>query len=241
MIKALVFKELRENAWIAATALALYLALVYQLIPREKNLLSYGFRLSFTVSPEAIPFVSGTFASYFSLISFAAAIGLGFRQSTRESGQSTYLFLLHRPWLRDKIFLTKLGVGSALLLGCGIVPIIEYAWWAATPGDVAAPFDWSMTMSEWVAWANVPLAYLAAFLSGLRPARSVRHAPAPPHRSRNITFSVGNAADVHRGVGRVFGHGARLSDLPLAHHPRSTHARLFVGNPEDELRCDGSL
>jgi hypothetical protein len=115
--------------------------------------------------------VDGTFGTYFFMISYAAAVGLGFRQSTRESGQGTYLFLLHRPWSRDKIFLTKLAIGAALLLGCAAVPIIEYAWWAATPGDVAAPFDWSMTAACWNYWATVPLVYLAAFLSGLRPAR----------------------------------------------------------------------
>jgi hypothetical protein len=173
MIKALVFKELRENAWIAATALALYLALVYQLIPREKSIFNSlpTFSSILRVAPESIPFVSGSFGTYFAMISCAAAIGLGFRQSTRESGTSSYLFLLHRPWARDKIFLTKLAVGAALLLVCGAVPIVEYAWWASTPGDVAAPFEWSMTLGHWTGWAIMPLAYLAAFLSGLRPAR----------------------------------------------------------------------
>jgi hypothetical protein len=174
MIRAIVFKELRENAWIAALALLLYLALVYELIPREKHLFNSAPAISYgllRISLESIPFVDGTFSTYFIFISFAAAIGLGFRQATRESGQGTYLFLLHQPWSRDKVFLTKLLVGGVLLLACAAVPIVEYSWWAATPGDVAAPFEWSMTASCWSYWAIVPLAYLAAFLSGLRPAR----------------------------------------------------------------------
>jgi hypothetical protein len=130
MIRAVVLKELRESAWIAALALALYLALVYQVIPREKSVFSSIPAFSypyFQVRPESIPFVDGTFATYFAMISYAAALGLGFRQATRESGQDTYLFLLHRPW--------------------------------------------SMTLGCWCGWATMPVAYLAAFLSGLRPGR----------------------------------------------------------------------
>jgi hypothetical protein len=174
MIRAVVLKELRESAWIAALALALYLALVYQVIPREKSVFSSIPAFSypyFQVRPESIPFVDGTFATYFAMISYAAALGLGFRQATRESGQDTYLFLLHRPWSRDKIFLTKLAIGVGLLLACAAVPILEYSWWAASPGDVPAPFEWSMTLGCWCGWATMPVAYLAAFLSGLRPGR----------------------------------------------------------------------
>ena len=43
MIRAIVLKELRENAWIAALALALYLALVYQLV-RARDPSSVSFR-----------------------------------------------------------------------------------------------------------------------------------------------------------------------------------------------------
>src|SRR6185312_5120123 len=108
MIRAIVIKELRENAWIAALALVLYLACVYQLIPHEKSIFNSVPIHSYSTlrsQPESVPFVDGSFASFFALISYAAAIGLGLRQSTRESSHGTYLFLLHRPWSREKIFL----------------------------------------------------------------------------------------------------------------------------------------
>ncbi len=242
MIRAIVIKELRENAWIAATALALYLALVYQLIPREKSIFNSlpTFSSILRMAPESIPFVSGPFGSYFVMISCAAALGLGFRQSTRESGASTYLFLLHRPWSRDKIFLTKLAVGAALLLVCGAVPIVEYGWWASMPGDVAAPFEWSMTLGEWICWAIMPLAYLAAFLSGLRPAQLVRHTLAPSNCPIIGGYHSTDVRDVDGAVDTPPGHAAAVLGLSRAHHSRGANARLFVAQQKDGRPCDGS-
>jgi hypothetical protein len=46
-----------------------------------------------------------------------------------------------------------------------------YSWWAATPGHHPSPFAWSMATPAWVLTFLMPLLYLGAFLSGLRPAR----------------------------------------------------------------------
>jgi hypothetical protein len=51
------------------------------------------------------------------------------------------------------------------------LPILIYALWAASPGTHASPFFWSMTTGIWMFWSRLPLIYLGAFLSGLRPGR----------------------------------------------------------------------
>jgi hypothetical protein len=99
------------------------------------------------------------------------AIALGMRQTAWELGQGTYYFLLHRPVSRYRVFISKLAVGLISVLVSSLVLITIYAWWAATPGHVAAPFDWSMTFPAWQNWIALPLLYLGAFLSGIRPGK----------------------------------------------------------------------
>jgi hypothetical protein len=51
------------------------------------------------------------------------------------------------------------------------LPILVYALWAAMPGTHPGPFEWSMTRPAFQVWLLMPLVYLAAFASGIRPAR----------------------------------------------------------------------
>lgn len=174
MLKSLIIKELRESLWLAIIALGLYLLLLYTLMSKDLDRLhSYGITAQMALvrsGTSEVPFAGTSFTSSFVMISMLFALGLGFQQTLKESRQGTYLFLLHRPRSRQAIFLTKMCVGAGLLLVCGMAPILIYALWAATPGNVPAPFEWSMTSSAWWHWAAIPLVYLGAFLSGLRPA-----------------------------------------------------------------------
>lgn len=172
MIRAMIVKELRETWWIAGIALALEMLHVNCMTTGDPSLgLSPGtIRVKlFHWGTSEIPFTGSEFSGNFFTILVLLALALGLRQSLVESAQGTYLFLLHRPWRREAFFLVKLAVGCGLLLACGGLPILAYAAWAATPGHVAAPFEWSMTLSAWWLWAGIPAIYLAAFLVGLRP------------------------------------------------------------------------
>jgi len=66
---------------------------------------------------------------------------------------------------------TKLVTGIGLLLVCTLLPILLYATWAAMPGTHPGPFEWMMTGPALRAWLLMPLVYLGAFASGIRPAR----------------------------------------------------------------------
>jgi hypothetical protein len=166
-MKALAWKELREVFGITVIALAVYLALVINAMGGKV----FDWVPGMPQGTMGIPFLDGGFTEFHYLISALFAMALGFRQSAWESSRGTFLFLLHRPLRRETVFLTKLAMGMAVLLLCASLPVLLYAWWALLPGRHPAPFEWSMTGPTWRKTLLLPLLYLGAFLSGLRPAR----------------------------------------------------------------------
>jgi hypothetical protein len=164
MWKALVIKELRESAGLAALAA---LAIIYSLSGlTAMGLLPWQSRTLFWY-----PFVNDELWFYLWLCCGGLAIALGFKQTAWEIGQGTLFFLLHRPVSRHLVFASKLlvGVGCVLILSAAF--ILLYSWWAVVPAHVPAPFEWSMTAPAWEVWVAIPILYFGAFLSGVRPAR----------------------------------------------------------------------
>jgi hypothetical protein len=171
MIRAIAIKELRETAGIAAVALVLYAGIVASAMGIDSFswlLGNYGNQID---NSYAVPFAGGTVVMQLSVISVALAIAVGLRQSAWEAMRGTYLFLLHRPVSRGRIFTGKLLIGLALVQVAAALPILGYAGWAALPATHASPFDWSMTSPAWKAWFCLPVVYLGAFLTGVRPGR----------------------------------------------------------------------
>jgi hypothetical protein len=166
-MKALALKELREVFGITAAALGGYLALVASLLGAKV----FDWVPGMPHGTEEVPFTGDGFTVFYTFVSVVFAAALGFRQSAWESARGTYLFLLHRPVPRDALFLTKLATGAGVFLLCASLPIVLYAGWAAVPGHHPSPFAWSMTGPAWRLAFLMPLLYLGAFLSGLRPAR----------------------------------------------------------------------
>jgi len=160
MLKALVWKETRELA--PLVALAVVAELLY-FLPPELLVLN-------RTEADGIPFVSDGLTTWMLVIGGLAGVMFGFWQTIGESVRGTYPYLFHRPVSREMVLLIKLGVGVSLMLLISGVPILWYAVWAATPGTNASPFFWAMTVTTWQACIQLPVLYLAAFLSGLRPA-----------------------------------------------------------------------
>lgn len=166
-MRALAYKELREVSGIAAIALACYLALAFNAM----GAMVFDWVPVMPAGTNEVPFTGDGFTTFFMFVSVMFAAALGFRQSAWESSRGTFLFLLHRPLHRETIFLIKLAMGAGVLLVCASLPIVLYGAWAAVPGHHASPFEWSMTGPAWRLTFLMPLLYLGAFLSGLRPAR----------------------------------------------------------------------
>jgi ABC-type transport system involved in multi-copper enzyme maturation permease subunit len=165
MLKSLAIKELRESVGIVAIAV---LAAAYTLAMMTGMRV---FPVFYTFTDASFPFVNDGFTTMYVLVIGALAIALGLKQAAGEGRRDTYYFLLHRPATRRSIFGTKLIVGAGFVLIVGGLVVLLYALWASTPGKVAAPFYWSMTVWAWQLWLCMPLLYLGAFLSGIRPAR----------------------------------------------------------------------
>jgi len=104
--------------------------------------------------------------------------------------------VLHRPVSRRSIYLTKLITGLIAYLLCGAAPILLYAFWAATAGTHASPFDWSMTLSVWSTWLATITVYFGAFLAGIRPAAWIGTRLAPLAAAGGI-LAVNEAVLVH--------------------------------------------
>ncbi len=169
MLKALVWKETRELA--PLVALAVIAELLFYL---PLNMFPLNMFVSINLNYDdggRIPFVKTSLENWLLVVGGATGIALGFWQTAGELGRGTFLFLLHRPVDRTTVFTAKLAVGVALTLLVAGVPILGYALWAATPGTHASPFFWSMTIGTWLLWFRLPLFYLGAYLSGLRPGR----------------------------------------------------------------------
>jgi ABC-2 family transporter protein len=173
MVLAIVTKELRELRLFAALALAVYGVCLSKLTGHWHKLLAelLGWIPGLGGGLPDVPFVEGAFSLIFSFVGFSLALALGFRQSWGELKQGTVPFLFVRPMFRQSIILTKLLSGAGLLLACTLLPILIYGVWASFPITHAGPFEWSMTAPVVRLWLVMPLIYLGAFASGIRPAR----------------------------------------------------------------------
>jgi hypothetical protein len=174
MFRAIALKELRETWSFAALAVALFAGLVCNQIGKWNPLLNFFLGwipgLKPCACPSVFPFLHDSFQTPYTFVAAALAIVLGLRQSAWEPSQGTAHYLLHLPLSRSNIFLSKLLVGGGLLLGCTLLPIVAYGVWASTPGTHPAPFAWSMARPVFQIWLTMPLLYLGAFLTGIRPA-----------------------------------------------------------------------
>lgn len=174
MLKALMFKELREVRGIAVLALLIYAFLLtcaiaptlwWDYVPLAQS--------SWTGRPmdTLLPFIEDRFTSDFAYASAVLAIALGLWQTAGETKRGTFAFLLHRPVTRRQVIGLKLSVGVMIYLLCAALPLLAYCLWAATPGTHAGPFEWSMSWPAWTRWWATTLLYAGAFLTGVRPAR----------------------------------------------------------------------
>jgi hypothetical protein len=136
-MKSLIWKELRENLrWVPLPGLVILL--VFFLDKPEEPMLDY----------------TGSF--FFALTAVAFGAALGFVQIFFEAHGDKRSILMHRPMSPSHIFLAKVLAGLALYLLALGIPFVALERWYATPGKMAAPFHWQMS-----------LPWLADILSGL--------------------------------------------------------------------------
>jgi hypothetical protein len=165
MVRALVIKELRECLPLAAIAVAA--AAWILLISTDPPL----WLVEYTGGRDPQPFLASDPVIGLPIVAGGLAILLGLKQTWWDDFRGAYYYLLHRPVSRTRLFLTKFAVGIGVVQAIGAAMILIYSAWAAMPGTHASPFFWAMTLPAWQAWLAMPVAYVGAALSGLRPAR----------------------------------------------------------------------
>ena len=170
MFRAIAIKELREIRGIAIGALIVYATITIGAID-YRSPLNLFFIMDTSMSLERVPFVRDNFVGKFCFFTAMVTMMLGFWQTFGESVRGTYPFLLHRPAGRTWLIGMKLFVGMVAYLILAAIPIGIYAIWAATPGNHASPFEWSMTIPTWIGWFAMTMLYLGAFLTGIMPGR----------------------------------------------------------------------
>lgn len=171
MIKALAIKELRESAGVTAIAAIGMTWVIGRCMGVNpiRNLIPQLLGGAYGTSHAA--FLGDNFYVTAILFIGGLAVFLGLKQSAWEVHHNTFCFLLHRPMSRRLILLTKLVVGALIVFGMMAAAILIYGAWAATPGNLAVHFEWSMTTDAWLLAITLPLVYLGGFLSGIRPGR----------------------------------------------------------------------
>jgi hypothetical protein len=150
-MKAVIWKECHENVKWAAVPLLLLGAIMAFLGP--PGLMEYRFLL------------------FLSLVAALTAATLGFLQIVFDARGDRRALLLHRPMSRTRAFLAKAAAGLTLYFLALGIPFAYAAWWTATPGHVASPFRWSMTL-PWLADVLAGAVwYFAGMLTAQREAR----------------------------------------------------------------------
>jgi hypothetical protein len=150
-MKSLIWKEWRENfKWVGLPSLLLLGPMILTGVPMLLEVY-YVFGVSI---------VAGLFGAL-----------LGFLQMFSEARGDKRSLLLHRPLSRSQIFLGKAIAGVGLYLLALGVPLACAVGLAATPGNVAAPFHWSMALPAVADSLTGLVYYFAGMLAAQREAR----------------------------------------------------------------------
>ena len=166
MSMALFIKELRETWWMGLLALVAVVSIAFDAVGVD---LGPDWRIRFLKLRQS-PFLANDFAFAIGMTAICLGTALGLWQSISESVMGTWSFLLHRPIGRSQLIATKLAAGMAVLIvGIGL-PLLGYLIWALS-GAHAAPFEFWMTENTFRFGMVGVVAYLAAFLTGIREAR----------------------------------------------------------------------
>ncbi|MBI3270157.1 MAG: hypothetical protein HYZ53_14200 [Planctomycetes bacterium] len=161
-MRAIAWKELREHLrWALLGLLANGLGLLVGLWPGRVPW-SY-FRSESLLSERFLALTTSQFAVWGGI--------LGFLLVLRDHSGDRWSFLLFRPIRPGTIFQGKVLAAAALYFPSTLVPLFLAAGWAATPGHLAAPFDWRMSLAGLADALTGFVFCLAAMLTGLRQAR----------------------------------------------------------------------
>jgi hypothetical protein len=162
---AIILKELRATAWVAALGAAAFVWFLSELCG-----VSGVTRGWFPTNEMSYQFTSPGWLLWWGFVSAGFAGSLGLVMSLNDGVRGMWAFVLFRPISRRRYIGAKLLAGSCLTVLMVGIPALVFLWWSATPGNLPMPFDWTFALPafESIGWSVV--VYLGGFLSGIRPA-----------------------------------------------------------------------
>jgi hypothetical protein len=155
MLKTIAWKELRE---LLPLSISIFIIEIYLILGAHHDVFS---------SQSARERIETAWTFLF-VLGLAFPMILGLWHGARESQQNTYTFLLHRPIRRELIFGVKLFVGACICLLLAALPIGWYSSWAVHMNGRSYMWEFAKPLC-----AGILLLYFGAFLSMLRPARTM--------------------------------------------------------------------
>lgn len=162
---ALMLKELRSISRFVALAL-----LADGLLLSDLTGQSYWLGGTYPMQ-SGFALIQSSWLLRFGFLVAAIASVLGLSMSLDDGLRGTWAFALFRPASRRAYIGAKLLVGGAVTLALSVLPVAVYSMWTATPGNVVAPFRWSLLQPAIEACGWSVVVFLGAFLSGIRPAK----------------------------------------------------------------------
>jgi hypothetical protein len=155
-MKALIYKEFRENLKVAVPVFLLLTVVCW-------------FAASDGGGGNAL--LGAQSLRIFSLVCAGLGAALGWSQIHHERPRDLWAFLVHRPITRTEIFFAKMIVGLLSYFLAISLPVLGYLIWISIPGHLGAPFEWGTVLPA-AGWMLLgPLWYFAAMLTSLREAR----------------------------------------------------------------------
>jgi len=171
-MKTLIQKDLRENLKLASIGLLIFSLLLLQAYESGVSVLTNLLRGNWSGQANVLqPLLSITLLIETAFFCAVFGAALGWLQTRNEAHRDLWAFLIHRPLTRTEIFWGKAIAGLCLYVFGAGVPVLVLIWVCATPGHVAAPFEWEMVLPLITIFLTGFAYYFAGLLTGMRQAR----------------------------------------------------------------------
>jgi ABC-type transport system involved in multi-copper enzyme maturation permease subunit len=154
-MKALIYKELRENLKLALPGFLVLTLVLFRLFQNS----------------ETQPLLSVAVLRPIEFFCFAIGVGLGWFQIHNERHRDLWAFLVHRPLTRSQIFAAKVTAGLSLYIVAVGLPLLGLIAASSRTGEFASPFEWEMALPVAADFLFGVVWYFAGLLTSLRRAR----------------------------------------------------------------------
>jgi hypothetical protein len=170
-MKALIWKELREQRVLAVLGFIVFTGLVWATLKIAGSAAEQPLWDNGNPIDRIQPLVADGFRINLCLLCAAFAGILGWMQIYQERHRDLWAFMIHRPVPQTALFSAKAVAGMILYFTVAGLPLLGLVLWVQVPGQIAAPFELSMALPSLAIFLAGIVAYFTGMLIALRRAR----------------------------------------------------------------------